>query len=258
MKNEFFKMPEKIFGISSSLIKLFLLPLGIVLLFLASLGWVIIPRMDSINSLKNSITKIRSEIKNTEGKRVYLSSVDQNELISNENYLASAVLQEKNSYLLVGVIRNIADSYGFRVKSFLINPINLKGDVESLKVSDKNVATKLPVDVVLEGSESNVVDLLISIENVLPIMFIDKINIVTRQNVSELTMTVFSYYMPDNQNLASGNLSITDLVPTKDENDLLSKISQFNKDDNLTKSLSEQSAQGKSYIEYERKTPFTP
>lgn len=256
MKNDFFKMPERIFGISSSLIKLFLLPLLLVLIFLISFGLVMVPRIDSIKSLKNSITKIRSEIKETEGKRIYLSSVDQNELLNNKNYLSSAVLQEKNSYLLVAVVRNIADKFGFRVKSFLINPINLKDEKESLKVSDKNVATKLPIDIVLEGQESNVIDLLISMENSLPIMFVDKINILTRQNVSELSMTISSYYVTDEQNLTSDNLTINDLIPTEEENNLLLKISQFNRDDSLIKSLTEQGSQGKDYVEYQRENPF--
>ena len=64
--------------------------------------------------------------------------------------------------------------------------------------------------------------------------------------------------MPDNQNLISGNLTLNDLIPTQEENDLLSKISQFNKDDSLTKSLIDQGSQGKTYVDYSRNNPFTP
>jgi hypothetical protein len=254
--SNFFKMPEKIFGVSSSLIKLFLLPFGVVVVFLMSFGLVIIPRVDSIKSLKTSIDNVRSEIKSTESKKNYLASIDQDDLVKNESYLTSAVLQEKNSYLLVGIIRNIADKYGFAVKSFSVNPVELKNDSSSLKVSDKNVAAKLPINVVLEGADDKINDLLVTIENSLPIMFIDKLNIVAKQNVSELTMTVSSYYVDNNQTLASESLSINDLIPTKEENDLLSKISQFNRDDGLTKSLSEQGSEGKDYVEYNRDDPF--
>jgi len=258
MSNDFLKMPERIFGISSSLIKLFLLPLAVVLVFLASLSLVVIPRIDSINSLRDSISKVKSEIKITDSKRAYLSSVNQDELVKDGEYLSSAVLQEKNSYLLVGVIRNISEDFGFRVKSFLINPIDIKDSINSLKVSNENVATKLPINVTLEGPEDKVVDLLISVENSLPIMFIDKIGILSRQGVSEINLIVSSYYVPDNENLISGNLTLNDLIPTKEENDLLSKISQFNKDDSLTKSLIDQSSQGKNYVDYSRNNPFTP
>lgn len=258
MNNGFFKMPERIFGINSSLIKLFLFPLVVILVFLVSLSLVVIPRVDSITSLMNEVSKVRSEIKVTESKRAYLSSVDQDELVKNEEYLSSAVLQEKNSYLLVGVIRNISEDFGFKVNSFLINPIDLKDGLDSLKVSNENVATKLPINMTLEGPEDKVIDLLVSIENSLPIMFVDKIGILNRQGISEITLIISSYYMPDNQNLISGNLTLNDLIPTQEENDLLSKISQFNKDDSLTKSLIDQGSQGKTYVDYSRNNPFTP
>lgn len=258
MSNSFFNMPERIFGISSSLIKLFFLPLAVVLGFLISLGLVVIPKVDSIKSLMNSVSKIKSEIKVIDGKRIYLSSVDQDELVKNEKYLSNAVLQEKNSYLLVEVIKNISEDFGFEIKSFLIKKVDIKGDNESLIVSNENVATKLPIDMTLKGPENKMVDLLISIENSLPIMFVDKINIVNRQGVSEITLAISSYYLPDNQNLISGNLTLNDLILTKEENDLLSKISQFNMDESLIKSLSNQGYQGKSYVDYNRDDPFTP
>jgi hypothetical protein len=258
MNNIFFKMPEKIFGISSSLIKLFLLPLGVILVFLASLSWVIIPRFDSISSVRALIKDVKSTIKITEQKMNYLNSVDQEELLNNENYLLSAVLQEKNSYLLVGVIRNITDKFGYRVKSFSISPTKLKDEGASLKVSDENVATKLPIEVVLEGPEDRMVDLLISIENSLPVMFIDKIGIASRLNVSEVSLTVSSYYVADNQNLVSGNLTLNDLIPTIEESNLLSKLSQFDKSNSLTQSLSDQNSEQKVYTDYSRSDPFSP
>lgn len=259
MSSGFFKMPDKIFGISSSLIKLFFLPLGVVVLFLISLGLVIVPQFDSIKELQGSITKIRGGIKTTEEKRDYLTAVNQEKLVKDESYLSSAVLQEKNSYLLVGVIRNVADNFGYRVKSFSINPVKLKDEGgELLKVSDKDVATKLPVNLVLEGPEDKVIDLLKAMESSLPIMFVDRLGISSKLTVSELTLTVSSYYMADNQNLVSGNLSLSDLIPTKEENDLLDRISEFNRDDRLTQTLTEQGSEGKTFTEYSRSNPFTP
>jgi hypothetical protein len=257
MNSDFLKMPEKIFGISSALIKIFLLPLVVILLFLMSLRLVIIPRFDSINSLTNSISKVKSTIGVTEQKRAYLASVNQDELLNNENYLTSAVLQEKNSYLLVGVVRNIADKFDYQIKSFSINPIKLKDEGESLKVSNENVATKLPVSVVVEGPKNNMINLLISIENSLPIMFIDSIDISSKLNISEISLTVSSYYVADNQNLVSGNLSLNDLIPTAEENDLLSKLSQFDRSNSLVQSLSKQNSEQKVYIDYSRENPFS-
>jgi hypothetical protein len=257
MNSNFLKMPDRIFGISSSLIRLFLLPLGAILFFLISLRMIIIPKIDSIKSLQGLVTKVKSEIKTTNEKRAYLASIDQDELLRNEEYLSSAVLQAKNSYMLVGVIRNVVDGFDYRVRSFSISPIELKDGEESLKVSDKNVATKLPINVELEGPKDKMVDLLISIENSLPIMFIDKISVSSKQEVSMIDLSISSYYVPNNPDLVSGNLSLKDLMPTKEESELLSKISQFNKDSELIQSLSDQGTEGKSYIEYPRDNPFS-
>ena len=222
-----------------------------------SLGWVIIPRFDSINSLMTSITKVKSETKTVKDKITYLSSVNEGDLTANESYLSSAVLQEKNSYLLVGVIRNIADKFNYQVKSFTINPIKIIDSSDSLKVSDNCVATKMPVNLVLEGPENNMVDLLISMENSLPIIFIDDFSVFTKSGTDELTLTVSSYYIADNTNSFSGNLSLSDLTLTSEEQDLLSTISQFNRSESLTNTLSEQSSTEKTYMDYNRSDPFT-
>ncbi len=260
MSSDFFKMPEKIFGISSSLIRLFFLPLGILVAFLISLGLIILPKFESISNLNRSIKTTKSQIKSVEEKRAYLVSVDLDELTKNESYLSSAVLQEKNSYLLVGVIRSIADKYGFQVKSFSINPIKIKegeSSTNSLKVATKDVATKMPINVILSGPESKSLELVKAMENSLPILFIDNFDISTRFGVSDLELTISSYYVPDKTDLISGNLTLTDLKPTKEEIDLLNQISQFERNDSLIKSLNDQTSEDKSFVKYQRENPFT-
>ena len=76
------------------------------------------------------------------------------------------MVKEKDSYLLVGVIRNISDKYGFQVSGFSINPGKLKGEVsQTLKVADKDVAIKMPINVVLLGPSGSSLDLIKSLEN---------------------------------------------------------------------------------------------
>lgn len=259
MKSNFFKMPEKVFGISSSLIKIFFLPIGVIVVFILSLGSIIIPKFKSIKGLNTSIKTVKSQIKSTEEKKNYLLSIDQEELINNENYLSSAVLQEKNSYLLVGVIRNISDKYNFQIKSFSISPVKIKegSENDSLKVAEKNVAVKIPINVILSGPDEKSLDLIKAIENSLPILFIDKFNKKTNMDIAELDLVISSYYIADKTDLISGDLTLTDLMPTKEETDLLTKITKFDKNDNMTKILIDQKGEEKSFIEYKRENPFT-
>jgi len=254
MKSTFFKMPDKIFGIESGLIRMFFVPVAMVVIFLISLGLVIIPKIDQIGGLQDDITTIKAKIKSTNEKRDYLMSIDQDELKRNEDYLDNAVLKEKSSYLLVGIIRKISDKYGFQVKSFSISPGNLKGDVsETLKVSDTDVAVKLPVNLVLYGPVVRNLELVKALENSLPLLFIDKLDTRADGTNNDLEMQVSSYYVADKTDLVSGNLTLNDLKPTKEETDLLTTISQFEKTQNFENVSAEE---GKQFVKYERQDPF--
>jgi hypothetical protein len=256
-KSIFFNMPDKIFGISSGLIKLFLPPLLVVVLFLISIGLFVTPKIESIKKLKSSISSIKSKIETTEEKRSYLVSIDQEQLNRDANYLSSAVIQEKNSYILVGVIRNIADKYGYAVKSFSISPIKLKDESseESIKVAQKDVAAKLPITVVLSGPTEKSLDLVKGLENNLPILFIDSYSTSSeKSNITELELGISSYYIADKTDLISGDLTLNDLKPTEEEVALLDTISKFDKSASVTK-ISDENG---TFIEYKRDNPFNP
>ena len=254
MKTEFLKLPDKIFGIESSLIRIFLVPLVVVVVFIISLGLIIIPKINQIGELNQKITDVKAQTKSTNEKKSYLLSIDQEQLSKDQTYLDSAVLKQKNSYLLVGVIRSVSDKYGFQVKSFSIIPGKLKGETtQTLKVSSKDVAVKLPVNVVLSGPSEKVLDLIKSLENSLPILFIDKLDTKAAGGITDLDMSISSYYVPDKTDLVSGNLTLNDLIPNKQETDLLTTISQF---ENIQGFTLDEGTSG-SFIKYDRGNPFS-
>ena len=246
-------MPEKVFGISSGLIKLFLPPLGIFLFFLTSFGWLIMPKIESMKSLNQSSELVKSQIKLIEDKRNYLLSVDQAQLKQNAEYLSSAVLKEKNSYLLVGVIKDIASKYGYSIDSFSLRIDDLKGKSNSLKVAEKNIAEKMPVEVELVGPNDKFIELVKGLENNLPILFIDKLETSQKGESIIIKMSISSYYVGDGIDTVSENLTINDLKLTKEESDLLVKISQFEKSLSLEGVFD---LEGGVFTEYERTNPF--
>ncbi|MFA5750071.1 MAG: hypothetical protein WC895_02530 [Candidatus Shapirobacteria bacterium] len=257
MKNKIKFFSGKIFGIDISLTKVFLVPLVVIIVFLITLAGVISPKVSEIVDLGKNIKAMNSQIKSVQEKRAYLLSIDQEQLKRDAQYLDSAVFQEKNSYLLVGVIRNIADKHNFQIKSFSINPIKLKDESnQTLKVAEKNVAVKMPINVVLSGPSDKNLDLIKALENSLPILFIDKFNISSLAGFSDLDLTISSYYVPNNQDFVSGNLSLSDLKPTKAETELLITISKFEKNNSSTET--DKTDGEKSFVKYERTTPFTP
>jgi hypothetical protein len=259
LKNaSFFKMPDKILGIEKELIKLFLVPIGVVVMFLISLGLVVIPKIDEIKVNFNGIEKFRSQIKLNDQKKTYLSSVDQEQLVNDASYLNQAVLKEKKSYLLVGIIRNIADKFNFQVKSFSVSPGTLKDgnnntkDSEKIKISDEDSATRMPIKVSLVGPSENNLKLIKALENSLPILFIDSFNSKTKNKTSELDLSVSCYYLPDKIDYLSGNLTLNDLRLTAEESNLLMEISEF---DSYSDLFGEEEQE--DFIEYQRKNPFS-
>lgn len=254
MKNLSFNLPDKLFGLESDLLKLLLVPVVLIVLFLISLKFVILPRIASISDLNNQSKEIKNEIKSVEEKKNYLASVDKDELNKDADYLNSAVLGEKESYFLIGVVRSIADKYGFQIKSFSTTPGKLKNE-ETVKISETNVMTKIPVDVVLVGAKDKYLELIMALEKSLPIIFIDKFEINTAVDMVELDLTVSSYCMNGKSPVDIAKLSLADLTLKKEELDFLKKISQFEKTEGIFAIKTDNIK--KEYVKYDRPNPFS-
>ena len=248
------KTPDKLFGLEKSLLKLFLVPFLVLFLFLVSLGLVILPKIGDIKNNFRTIDNLNKQIKLTNEKKNYLMTVDIEQLNQQAEILNKAVLREKKSYLLVGVIRKIADNFGFQIKSFLVNPGEIKDlPIKTLKVSDKETAIRMPVNVTLVGPSDRNLELIKALESSLPILFIDKFDSKTLSGISELEMTISSYYVPEKNDYISGNLTIKDLQLTAEESELLSTVGRFNAVDDGV-SYDNGTAQ---FVEYNRANPFS-
>lgn len=229
------------------------MPFLVIFFFLVSLGLVILPKIEDIKNNFRNIDNLNKQIKLTNEKKNYLMTVDVEQLNKEANILNNAVLREKKSYLLVGVIRKIADNFGFQIKSFLVNPGEVKDfPTKTLKVSNKETAIRMPVNVTLTGPSDRNLELIKALESSLPILFIDNFDSKTSSGVSELEMTISSYYVPEKNDYISGNLTIKDLQLTTEESELLSTISKFGTVDGGVS----QEADNNQFVEYNRVNPF--
>jgi Tfp pilus assembly protein PilO len=248
------KIPDFIFGIESSLIKIFIFPILLIIAFFMSLNLVIMPKIEEVKEVDKKTQKIKTEIGTVTEKKKYLLSIDKEELKKNASNMESALLKDKQSYYLVGVVSSIASKYGFQVKSFSISPGELKSE-DVVKIADKDVLNKAPVDLSLLGPKEKHIELLLALEKNLPIITINNMDIKSSGNVSELKINISSYYMT---NLSSSNISsltLNDLSLKKDELDLLNRLSEFEKSKIETEPKNENSE--KEFTKYERSNPFT-
>lgn len=252
--SSFLQVPNKVLGVEKRLIKMFLVPVAVLVGFLVSLGLVVLPKIGEINVNFEQMDNLKNQIKLNNQKKGYLMSIDQEQLIKDSSFMNQAILKEKKSYLLVGIIRNIADKFGFQIKSFSVNPGTVKETVDqSIKVSDKSLAKRMPISMTLIGPSDKNLELIKSLENSLPILFIDKFKSNTSiLGVSELDLVISSYYLPEKNDYTSGNLTLDDLRLTPEESDLLMTISSF---ESNSSSLSESDLEAE-FVKYERKDPF--
>ncbi|MDP4009595.1 MAG: hypothetical protein Q8P53_01280 [Candidatus Shapirobacteria bacterium] len=248
-------LPEKIFNIESGLILLYVNPILLIVAFLISINMVVMPRINDIENTNTKITEVKNENLSVLDKINYLKSVDENELIKNAQLLDNSVLKERNSYVLVKVLRNIADKFGFQIKSFSISPGKLDQD-DKLKVNSNDLTAKLPISVTLIGPQEKSLDFLLLLENSLPILTIDSFETKTNGSTTELNLAISSFYVGDREKSNLLNLSLADLTLKKNEMDLIKKLSQFEKVDETPVLNNVTTGQGE-FKTYQRDNPFS-
>lgn len=246
-------IPDKILGVESDLLLLFVNPLLLVLGAFLLYGVFLKPQLAVIGKNQAEIKKAEVLLKSAEDKRNYLLSISQDELEKNVDLVRSAVLGQKDSYYLVGVVRNIADRYGFRVESFSVNPGKLDDD-KNLKTPE---AIQLPVTLSLVGVKDTYLDLVKAMENSLPILTFKKFDMKGVGSIVELNIVVTAYYIPDQKETTMSNLSLNDLKLVGNELEMLRTISEFKKADGGARLKDNTDDVQYRQGEYIRTNPFT-
>jgi len=248
---DFFKLPDKILGVEKSLLILFLPPFGLILLFLISLNFVLVPKINEINSInkKNSEVNLRTDKVNEQIK--YLNSIDSEELQKNADYLDNAVLKSRQAYLLVGIIREVANKFDYQIESFSLSPGDLKDNELKSKASSENMI-KMPINLLLSGPKDKSLELILALEKTLPILFIDKFETTTGDNITKLNLTVSSYYLSNEINMDTSSIALNDLILSKEESVLLEKISSFTKIEENQFNIGTT-----EFKQYQRENPFS-
>lgn len=217
-------LPDKLFGKDTLILTIWMVPVLIIIIFLIIFVVAVMPRINSIKSVYGQAKKVIVETKTVNDKRIYLSTLDQEELKSKSLLVENGVLSEKNSYLLIKIISKVVADFGFTVGDFSVS----LGDLKSI---DKAVAKfdyqKVPVEVAVSGPKANFLPMVAAIENSLPVLSIDNFNMTSTGDVATIKISVSAYYLPDWNQAKLESLSIADLTPNKDESDILTKIGGY-------------------------------
>jgi Tfp pilus assembly protein PilO len=246
------KIPETIFGIETRMISLFIPPLGLLLVVLMSVGLLLMPRVEEINKNNTLNKKLKGEVADLTAKYNYLANVNQEELMTNSDFINKSILPEKNAYLLVGTIRKIADKHGYYLDSFSVSPGELETEEGETEVVKGNVM-KIPLTLNLMGSKDNYMDLVVGIEKSLPILSLDEFEMEGKLGYVEIRVKLSANYIPKKEVFKIENLSLTDMTLSQKEMDLLTTLKTF--EDNLaTDGLVQE---GGEFVKYDFRDPFT-
>lgn len=249
-------LPDKIFGQETGLLMIFVPAVAVIILAILSFGWIISPRIDDYRATQDKITSTTQETKTLTEKIDYLKSIDLNQLNQDETLVNNALLPQKNSYLLVNIIRKLSESYNYTVDSFSVSMTGLKGSGQPAGTTTTNGFASVPVEVVLLGSADNYVDFVSALEQSLPLMSLTKFEMKKSGTSVELDLTISAYYSPEVNNVDISKLSLADLTLTNDEGNLVSKIGQFKTVENLNL-VGGQLKLDQNFVQYNRTDPFT-
>lgn len=240
-------LPDKIFGMDSRIFLLWLQPLVLAIVIFMSLGLVIVPKINEISAKVAEIKSVSNKTTEVKQKITYLQTVDQEEIKNNAIKLAAGLLPERNSYLLVKVIKDTAMKADYSIDDFSISIEDLKDEETKKNITEYDI---IPVRITLVGPTANYISLVKAIERSLPIMSISKFDMKSQGEVASIKLTVSAYYLRNITSLKLESLSLADLTPSQDEADLLSTISQYD-----TMSVGSSEAVG-DFVKYERQDPF--
>jgi len=246
-------LPDKVFGLDTQMFLLWLEPIGLAIILILSLVLVIVPKIGEISEKVTGIKSVSNKISEVNQKRNYLQTVDQEEIKNNALKLASGLLPEKNAYLLVRTIRDVAAQTGYGIDDFSISMGDIKNDeIKKDQVKKDNSSyDKIPVGVTLVGPSDSYIALVKALERSLPIMSINNFEMkLSQSGVATIKLNISAYYLRDISNLKLENLTLANLTPTQEEMNLLLAIGEY-------QTMSVGSSSGnESFVKYERLDPF--
>ncbi len=216
-------------------------------LILVGAGFVflllILPRFNEIKLLRTEIGKNEALAGEVSKKVRLIQSIDEETLKRQSSMAVLALPNRKNVYNLVVVMSNVASEFGFKVETFKIGLGEIdSGTVEteeevdegeeeeiSMVVEDNRVMgvrsepvvedklEKIPITVELIGPVEKYLDLLLAMEEAIPLLSIDKLDVRNKRNETEMEMTVAVHFSPNQGGLDLDKISLEDLMMTEEE-----------------------------------------
>jgi hypothetical protein len=246
---------DKIFGLDPRLLSYFIPPVVELVVFLFVLNMVILPKITEIKDLSTNIKQTKTEVALVNEKKRYIDSVNLEDLRSKLLIVNDSLISHNDSYYLVNLIRNIAGNYNYEVQTFVINLGRFIDNENKDKV--KKDVNQVQVQLSLVGPSEKYLELISAIENCLPILTIDEFEMNgSDAQVATIGLSVSSIFRTETSKKNLENLAIKDLMLTKTETGLLDTLTGYQRVTMENQGVA-LSPEGKEFIDYQRKNPFS-
>jgi len=247
-------IPEKLFGVNTNMMTVFIPLVGIIIVAVVGYNIFLAPKIDDISKMQSDLKSVETKSKSVLEKTRYLQSIDPEELKKNSDFISNALLPQQNAYLLVSVVRSVADKFGFQVESFLISPGKLEKVVTEVKKSGKNIP-RIPISVSLVGPKNSFLDLIKGLERNLPVLSVDSFKMTNIGTMAKLDLEISAFYLEDNNTYDINKLTLSDLTLLKEETDLVTTLGEYSI--SLDVNAKDNSGTNKVYRKYDRIDPFS-
>jgi len=252
MKWAALEIPDRIFGVDSANIVIFVPLLITVLVAIISINLVFVPSIDELLAMQNNLTSLQKDTQTVLEKTRYLQSIDPLELQKNADSLSSALMPQKNAYILVEVLRRVITKFGFQIDSFLINPGRVDNNVATV-TTNKGVL-KIPIKIEISGPKSGYLELVKSIERTLPLLSISNFKMSSSGNLAKLNLEISAFYLDDTVQFDINKLTLSDLTLKKSETDLVTNLGSYEILERGGDDLSKPAAE---FRKYQPRDPFS-
>ncbi len=246
------KLPDKMFGQDSRLLVVWVEHLVVGLIILVTTLGLIVPKLSLVTEKSDQIKSVVAKNKEAKEKIAYLQAMDSEVIKGETDRLGQGLLPQRSAYLLLGVVRQVTEEFGYVIDDFIIS---MMGDVKELEGEAKDKKSrfdKLPIRVSLVGPKEKYVDLLKGLERTLPIISLNTVEMkaAPEAQIATIDLNMSAYYLPEMDRPNIEKLDLADLTPSKQELDLMSQLEEY-------RTLNVESFEvDKSFTEYQREDPF--
>jgi len=209
--------------VSFSIVKPFILPVGILVLILISARVIIWPRIDKISKLSRSIMKEETRLSQLTEKLTLLKSLNEPELASRSKLVTDALPESKRPIYIMSVLKQVSKESGVQTQKMSVKP----GLMATESAKKKAQVPSLTFPMVVLGTYDDAIRFVKRLAKTVPMVRVERLSFrrAGGKDLWEVSSEVASFYLSLPKTL--GKIDSPVRVVTEKENKICDQLKQF-------------------------------